>query len=539
MKNIYAAFLVFLFINSAFSQVAPAIVWQNTIGGSDDDNLTAIQQTADKGYILGGLSISGDSGDKTDTCQGSFDFWIVKADSSGVVEWDNTIGGSNWDQLNTLQQTSDGGYILGGRSESGISGDKTETGIGLYDYWIVKTNAVGAILWQNTIGGTSFDELISIRQTYDGGFILGGSSQSNIAFDKTENCIGGYDYWLVKTDTTGNIQWQNTIGGSNDDRLFCIEQTTDGGFILGGTSLSDMSGDKTENCIGLYDYWLVKTDSAGNIQWQNTIGGSNSDWLNAVSQTDDGGFIIGGRSDSNISGDKTEVSNGGNDYWIIKTDASGNIEWQNTIGGNSDDWLYSIQQTDDGGYFLGGRSASNISGDKTEDSNGGFDYWVLKTDSAGNIQWQNTIGGNGNDALHAAQQTNDHGYILAGPASSNISGDKTENCMGFFDYWIVKLAPDTITGISDFGLPNADLNIFPNPLTSISTITFQNPDKEKYLFTLYDITGRVISPPERCVITYDDKIILEKDNKPPGVYLVVLTSQKTKERMNGKIIIGD
>ncbi|MBK7387841.1 MAG: hypothetical protein IPI23_01865 [Bacteroidetes bacterium] len=249
------------------------------------------------------------------------------------------------------------------------------------------------IEWQNTIGGSNYDELNAIMPTSDRGYILGGWSISNISGDKTENQLGNDDYWIVKTDSLGVIQWQNTIGGSGSDRNLSIAQTTVGGYILGGWSNSNISSDKTENCNGDWDYWIVKIDSLGNIEWQNTIGGSGEDRLNSIAQTTDGGYILGGMSNSNISSDKTENSNGDWDYWIVKTDSIGVIQWQNTIGGNGGDGLHSIAQSSDGGYILGGYSASDISGDKSENSNGFIDFWIVKTDSLGTILWQNTIGG--------------------------------------------------------------------------------------------------------------------------------------------------
>ena len=224
------------------------------------------------------------------------------------------------------------------------------------------------IEWQNTIGGNGHDQLRAVRQTGDGGCILGGASVSNISGDKTENSNGDYDYWIVKTDAAGNIQWQNSIGGSGYDYLIAIEQTNDMGYILGGFSSSDSSGDKAENNWDTssitYDYWIVKTDSLGNIQWQNNIGGNGVDQLSSIQQTADGGYILGGFSNSNISGDKAENCLGPWDYWIVKTDSLGNIQWQNTIGGNGVDDLESIKQTADGGYILSGVSGSGISGDK-------------------------------------------------------------------------------------------------------------------------------------------------------------------------------
>ena len=174
-------------------------------------------------------------------------FFIAKVFSQAPeIEWQNTIGGNNNDYLQSIQQTTDGGYILGGFSYSDSSGDKTEALLGNDDYWVVKLNRASDIEWQNTIGGSSYDELYSVRQTSDGGYILGGRSYSGISGDKTEASSGGWDYWAVKLNSTGDIEWQNAIGGSGDDNLWSAEQTTDGGYILGGYSTSGISGDKTE-----------------------------------------------------------------------------------------------------------------------------------------------------------------------------------------------------------------------------------------------------------------------------------------------------
>jgi hypothetical protein len=450
MTKIYTSALYFFCLLAlAFKPVfSQEIEWQKTIGGSSVDWFSSIQPTADGGYILGGISVSNISGVKTENCLGMNDYWIVKTDSIGNIQWQNTIGGSLNDNLSAVLQTVDGGFILGGYSESDISGDKTENSLGDWDYWLVKTDALGNVEWQNTIGGILEDELFALQQTADGGYILGGKSRSDISGDKTENSQGGYDYWIVKTDSIGDIQWQSTIGGSINDELNSIHQTTDGGFILGGFSGSGISGDKTENCLGGYDYWIVKTDSQGNIQWQNTLGGSVNDFMYSVRQTADGGYVLGGNSNSNISGDKSENCFGLDDCWIVKTDIAGNIEWQNTIGGSNADKVSSIQQTNDGGYILGGYSLSNVSGDKTENSIGDGDFWIVKTDSAGNIQWQNTVGGSYDEKLTSIQQLADGTFILGGNSVSDVSGDKTENSFGLQDYWILKLTNDynLITG---------------------------------------------------------------------------------------------
>lgn len=510
----------------SFSQSAPAIEWQNTIGGGNNDDVNDIKKTTDGGYILAGSSASNISGDKTENCIGADDYWIVKIDSVGNIQWQNTIGGDVDDVLYAVQQTSDGGYILGGHSYSDISGDKTENNNGSVDMWIVKTDAAGNIQWQNTIGGTGIDFLNSMQQTLDGGFILGSRSKSNISVDKTENCIGGFDYWIIKTDTVGNIEWQNTIGGNGDDFLFSVQQTTDEGFIIGGYSISNISGDKTENSIGDFDYWIVKTDKFGNIQWQNTIGGNLNDACYSATQTIDGGYILGGYSLSGISGDKTEASLGDRDYWLVKTDSLGNVLWQNTIGGSSTDVLYIVRQSTDGGYFLGGDSRSNISGDKTENNwdltQLNPDYWIVKTDSVGNIVWDNTIGGVARDYFSFINESGDGGIVFGGISESNISGDKTENCIGGWDYWIIKLFSDTIT--SAFNLQNTTTNIqlFPNPAKEEVTINIIHPDYQNQFITIsvYDVLGNVVLTKQAATVNCQLKV----SNFCKGVYFMEVTA---------------
>ncbi|MBL7916577.1 MAG: T9SS type A sorting domain-containing protein [Bacteroidia bacterium] len=464
MKKHLLIFLI-LFTVNCLKALAQEIDWQNTIGGNGNDELYSIQQTADGGYILGGRSNSDISGDKSENNIGSYDYWIVKTDANGVIQWQNTIGGTDQDYLTSILQTFDGGYLLGGNSISGISGDKTEINHGNWDYWIIKTDSFGNIQWQNTIGGNGDDELYSMDQTSDGGYILGGRSKSGISGDKIENSNGNYDYWIVKTDSFGIIQWQNGIGGSGVDFLMSINQCVDGGYILGGGSDSNISGDKTENSMGSNDYWIIKTDDTGNILFQNTIGGSDVDNNTSIQETLDGGFICAGLSISNISGDKTENCLGSSDFWILKIDSLGSIQWQNTIGGNNYEDPVSIFQTNDGGFMVGGRSGSDISGDKTENQIGSYDYWILKIDSNGNIEWQNTLGGSSSEYLSTIQQTTDGGYIMGGYSYSNSSGDKTENSVGGSDYWILKITDNynLITGsvfadgnsnsVQDFGEP--------------------------------------------------------------------------------------
>lgn len=439
------------------------IEWQKTIGGSGDDNLTILQQTSDGGYILGGFSNSNISGNKSENSKGGADYWVIKLDAFANIEWQKTYGGIGEEDLRVIKLTQDGGYLLCGYSTSGISGDKTENSNGSNDIWIIKINAAGDIQWQNSIGGSDNDLIYTMQLTPDGGCILGATSSSNISGDKTENSYGGNDYWVVKLNNTGSIIWQKTIGGSNDDIIRSIEPTSDDGYILVGISNSGISGNKTEINQGNYDQFIVKIDAVGNIQWQNTIGGNAEDFAAKVIQTPDNNFIISGASYSPISGDKTEDSyNGNSDLWILKLNTNGNIIWQKTIGGDLWDATYDFKPTTDGGYIIAANSNSNLFNDKTEGNFGVIDYWVLKLDAFGNIQWQNTIGGSGDDYVTTIQQTIDGGYIAGGYSPSSISGKKNENSKGGNDFWIVKLLEDPryITGniFTDF-----DNNCTQNP----------------------------------------------------------------------------
>jgi len=208
-------------------------------------------------------------------------------------QWDKRFGGTTVDQLNSLQKTADGGYILGGQSNSGISGDKTVDSWGSFDYWVVKIDANGVKQWDKRFGGTDYDNLMSIQPTSDGGYILGGASGSGIGGDKTEDSRGIVDYWVVKIDANGVKQWDKRFGGTDEDFLLSLQQTADFGYILGGYSNSGIGGDKTEGVLGLQDYWVVKIDANGIKQWDKRFGGTSNEGLRSLQETVDGGYILG------------------------------------------------------------------------------------------------------------------------------------------------------------------------------------------------------------------------------------------------------
>lgn len=349
---------------------------------------------------------------------------ILAAQSAPSIEWQKALGGTHSESANAVQQTSDGGYIVAGNS---MSNDGDVTGNhGGGDYWIVKLNPAGGIQWQKSLGGSNVDDAQSIRQTTDGGYIIAGSSNSGDG-DISGN-HGNYDYWIVKLDSNGNMQWQKSLGGSSVDMAQSIQQTSEGGYIVAGSSSSN-DGDASGNHGG-GDYWIVKLDVNGNIQWQKSLGGSSSEQVNSVQQTFDGGYIIAGTTVS-TDGDIT-VSYGNNDFWVVKLDSGGNMQWQKTLGNIGDNIGYYAQQTFDGGYIAVGTSfnPSNL-------ESGLPDYWVIKLSNNGTIEWDKYFGGSFHDNAITIRQTPEWDYIVAGWTASN-NGQVT-NHHGNLDYWIIKL----------------------------------------------------------------------------------------------------
>ena len=430
------------------AQITPAIQWEKNLGGSGFDVAYITRQTFDGGYIVAGNTISEDS-DVT-VNHGGGDEWIVKLNSIGTIQWQKSLGGINTEDAYDIQQTSDSGYIIAGDSYSNdgdVSGNH-----GNYDCWIVKIGSTGVIQWQKSFGGSGRDAAVSIVQTSDGGYIAGGLSYSNDG-DVSGN-HGDQDAWIIKINSTGTLQWQKSLGGNKIDVVATILQTSDDGYIIGGSSRSD-NGDVSGN-HGNADYWIVKLNNAGIIQWQKCLGGSNDDYDILLSLTTDGGYIAVGFSASN-DGD-VSGNHGGDDYWIVKLNSGGIIQWQKSLGGTGMDEGSYINQTSDGGYIVAGISPSSdgdISG-----NHGSDDYWIVKLDSGGIIQWQKSLGGTGRDVAYSIQQTSDNGYIIGGYSKSN-NGNVTRN-YGSADYWIVKLGSDIVlpvTFLNFLGEVNNNQNI--------------------------------------------------------------------------------
>jgi hypothetical protein len=357
--------------------------WTRTIGGENEDLGHSLIQTSDGGYVIAGHTKSFGAGD--------WDVYVVKLDATGNLQWTRTIGGENEDLSLSLIQTSDGGYALAGATRSFSAGED--------DVYVVKLDANGNLQWTKTIGGPNRDWSSSLIQTSDGGYAIAGYTKS---FG-----VGGADVYVVKLDANGNLQWTKTIGEPADEVGFSLIQTSDGGYAIAGYTSSFGAGS--------WDVYVVKLDANGNLQWTKTIGGKGWEAGHSLIRTSDGGYAIAGTT--------TSFGAGGWDVYVVKLDASGNLQWTKTIGGPKEDWGASLIQTSDGGYAIAGHTRSFGVGD--------WDVYVVKLNANGNLQWTKTIGGPKDDWGASLIQTSDGGYAIAGTTTSSGAEE--------WDVYIVKL----------------------------------------------------------------------------------------------------
>lgn len=348
----------------------PPLEWEKTYGGDLVDWGRCVQQTSDGGFIVSGAY----NRNVYSPWQGYV--YLLKLDALGNITWDQRYGIVPYENIGQcLQQTSDGGYII-----AGFTGYNYH-----YDAYILKTDSIGNLLWTRTLGLFDFaDDTLSVQQTTDGGYILTGWTGSYGA--------GSSDVWLIKLTATGGDEWIRTYGGIDLDGGDYVRCTSDGGYIIVGTTHSFDSG-------GNGDIWVIKTNANGNESWNHSFGGRYLDVGKNIQQTKEGGYII--------SGSTSSFGVGNSDVWLIKTDSSGNEQWNSTFGGSHWDEGKSVIQTADAGYF--------ITGDYTDPVREDLEMYMIKTDENGIEEWSSIIDHNGvTDSGSYGIQTHDGGYIITG-----------------------------------------------------------------------------------------------------------------------------
>lgn len=433
MSKVVIGIILFWAISSA---EPPSTLWIRTYGGSFDDEAWSVDETTDAGFIVAGYTESFGVGGK--------DVYLVRVDSNGDTLWTKTFGGPQDDQAYSVQQTSDGGFIVAGWTGANFA----------EDFYLVKTDQNGNLVWSTTYGGSQREWCFEAEETSDGGYVLVGMTRS---FGP-----GVSGVYLVKTDQNGNLIWSRTYGGWYADMGYSVKETNDGGYIISGEtgSFGDING----------DVYLIKTDANGDTLWTKVYGWGDWDFGRSVQQTSDGGYIVCG---------ELRVSSVDGDVWLLKTDQNGDTLWTKRYGTTLYEEGHSVQQTSDGGYILTGYTSSYGAGY--------WDVWLIKTDESGDTSWTQTFGTSNAEWGNSVKETSDGGYIVAG--SARYYGPSGWN----WDFYLIRLGGPVLVREKDLALPK-ELHLVgtPNPLRGKITLTYNLPWDSKVKLNLYDIRGRLV-----------------------------------------------
>jgi hypothetical protein len=428
-------------------------LWTRTYGGTGHENARFVQQTSDGGYIVTGQTAFG---------AGNIDVYLTRTNANGDTLWTKTFGGTGGDRGYSVQQASDGGYI--------ISGSSTSFGSVAADVYLIKTDTNGIPVWEKTFGDTlGTDEGFCVQQTTDGGYIIAG---------RTSFGAGGGDAYLIKTDSNGDTLWTKTYGGLNTDVGNSVRQTIDEGYIIAGYTSSFGAGSS--------DGYLIKTDANGDTLWTKTYGGTGSDYFNSIQQTFDGGYIITGYTYYSWVNQ--------NDVFLIKTDANGDTLWTKSFGGADNDFGNSIQQTTDGGYIIIGQ---------TQSFGAGWNVYLIKTDSLGNSGCNEPV--TVIIVTSPPSQVTSPATVVTSPVST-ITAPATIVGSGSM---VTTLC--TTVGINEM-LNQEELVLFPNPFTDKLTITTET--NEPVEITLFDVTARKLLQQ-----TFTNAVTLNTSQLAKGIYI--------------------
>ncbi|MBL7828659.1 MAG: T9SS type A sorting domain-containing protein [Saprospiraceae bacterium] len=496
--------IVFYLLVMQLGVAQPNIQWQQTFGGSFIEEAYSVIEDSDGNTLITGVTASND-GDVFGN-HGSADYWVLKLNSQGNIIWKRLLGGSKNDIATSIDETEDGGYIVAGYSNSDDFDVSANHG-GEFDGWVVKLNKFGIKEWAKAIGGSKTDMIYCVQGTSDNGCIVVGETDSpdgDVSISK-----GKLDVWVVKMDSQGEIEWEKSFGGSEEDKASSVTACSDSSYLVVGETRS-IDGDVT-NQNGSVDFWVLKLRPTGELDWQKTFGGTSADYGSDGIQTLSGDYVITGYVGSQNSGDVTGHNQLGSfDYWVVRLDQSGNLKWQKTAGGSDADWARQIVQSPLGGFIVTGSTIS-LNGDVFNNFTTP-NYWLIKVSEDGELLWQKTYGGSLADRSYAIANSYGNRVIIAGYTRSTDGDVSGANHHGNTDFWIVKLSPENT---SPNQTPEAEtLKLYPNPCGA--SVMLEIPEADELEIILTDISGKTVLAKKMS----GAQELLNLSNLPRGVYLL-------------------
>jgi hypothetical protein len=542
MKIIKNMFLISVVFCSLIGQAQQLFNIDNQVvfGGDNlDVNVGVIQMNNGTYVSYGATESSSYSGNLTVSNYGMYDLLLINYNSDLTVNWQKNYGGSWNDFANDVIPTSDGGFIVLGGSRSGVSGNKSTPNYGWNDIWLIKCDANGNKQWEKIYGGNYPEDAVKIKEINNNYYIFG-TSQSGVTGNKTSPNKGGADYWVIKTDNQGNIIWDKSYGGSYPDYLNDVIVDENNNIYLAGYSSSNISGDKSQNNFdttnNTTDIWVVKINANGDIIWDKSYGDDSN---NAnVSFVKKGNYVylafnIYGSATPNSGNVTSQTTNNtsGSDFLLMKLDTAGNILWDKNYGGDLSENLSKFIVINNS-LILAGLSDSNISGNKTENSRGGNDAWFVLLNKDGDVLKDKTIGTSSNDYFNFIYALNYNRFFIGFNTNSGISGDKTlPNYGNFGDIWIVDVSTTIDLGIKETETAN---KIIYGPNPTHNHVTFTNLNKKFSYLSIYNIQGKIII--KNISIKNLDTYKLNL-NVTKGIYFVKLTGANNAKEV-AKIIVN-
>ncbi|UCA59353.1 T9SS type A sorting domain-containing protein [Chryseobacterium rhizoplanae] len=493
---------------------AQEVLWQKDIRSSTQDFLSQVTTTIDQQYLITGSSIQSDKLQQGSKQNNGYDFHLVKLNQQGEEVWEKYFSGNNHDYLSSTVSTQEGGFLISGTSYSGKGLDKKEESKGGSDIWLIRINEFGDELWQKTLGTSSNEEARAVIQSTDLGFFIAGNVQNS------SSGYGSKDVWIVRLDKDGKELSQLTLGGKGLDEVEKMIPTRDGGALLGIYSRSSVSGSKKTENFGEGDYWIIKVSKDNKVEWEKNFGGKGDDHVRTMALTANG-YIIGGESRSERSGNKTVGIQEGTDLWLIALNERGDEQWQKSYNFKNRDILmgmsviHSSDDTSSKGILLGGYTQAEGRIEKDDET-----FWMLYLDANGNEQWRKHVAGESRqkeERLSDLKLNRDGSIVLVGTSAKELGKE---------NWKIVKLGDKQVNDL----IEKYDIKIYPNPVSDYAYVEIGFDFKEADIM-LYDMSGRQLQnfKTKNRVTKMNTQALIQ------GAYLVTIKTDNNKTA-NAKLI---